>query len=125
MPAGGSFIFQPYALWLRHGGDTLGPKVTKFGTQVKTNKGYLSIQILGGLKNYGVKILDFRKKKSICIISESILTKYKKWCSKILGVKILDFRNFGYSKKYPSHYNFDIQGNMKKCRALLSKFTQK
>ena len=38
---------------------------------------------------------------------------------KFLGVKILDFRNFGYSeKKNTSHYNFDIQGKIKKCQPL-------
>ena len=55
--AGGNFIFRPYA----PSSDALGPRVTKFGTQLKTNKGYSSVQILEGSKNYGVKILDFRK----------------------------------------------------------------
>ena len=51
------------------------------------------------------------------------MTKYIKWWSKFLKVKILDFRNFGYSKKNVYHYNFDIQGNMKNagpyCQNLL------
>ena len=45
------------------------------------------------------------------------MTKYKKMVFKILGVKILDFRNFGYSEKNPSDYNFDMQGKMKKMPA--------
>ena len=46
-PQGAIFFFSP----MPSSSDTLGPRVTKFGTQVKTNKGYSSIQILGGSKN--------------------------------------------------------------------------
>ena len=75
--------------------DALGPRVTKFGTQVKTNKGYSSIQILGGSKNYGGQNFGFSK-NFIFIISGPILTKYKKmvfknfWGSKFWIFEILD-----------------------------------
>ena len=96
MPAGGNFIFSP----MPSSSDALGPRVTKFGTQVKTNKGYSSIQILGGPKIRGVKIVDFRK-----ISFSSFLDRFrqntKNGVQKIFGVKILDFRNFEYSEKNP------------------------
>ena len=56
-PQGAISFFSP----MPSSSDALGPRVTKFGTQVKTNKGYSSIQILGGPKIRAVKILDFRK----------------------------------------------------------------
>ena len=56
-PQGALSFFGP----MPSSSDALGPRVTKFGTQVKTNEGYSSIQILGGPEIRG-KILDFRKK---------------------------------------------------------------
>ena len=63
-PQGAISFFSP----MPSSSDALGPRVTKYGTQVKTNKGYSPIQILGvqklgGSKFWIFEILDILKKK--------------------------------------------------------------
>ena len=56
-PQGTISFFSP----MPSSSDALGPRVTKFGTQVKTNTGYSSIQILGVRKLGGSKFWTFEK----------------------------------------------------------------
>ena len=97
--------------------DALGPRVTKFGTQVKTNKGYLSIQILGGPKIRGSKFWIFEKFHFHHFWTD--FDKIPKMVfKKFWGSKFWIFEIFDILKTKPSHYNFDIQGKMKKYRPL-------
>ena len=113
-PQGAISFFSP----MPSNSDAIGPRVTKFGTQVKTNKGYSSIQILGGPKIRGVKILDFRKKNHIHHFWTNFDKIQKMVFKNFWGSKFWIFEILDILKKIPLITILIYKAKWKKCRPL-------